>query len=504
MKFIRVFVAALLVVTQARAQGVAPVAGGLTYVAAICGIDNTTLVQGALNSSGLNGRIVLPACPQASPIIITSLTVPNNTALLGAGRGVTWLQQAAQANAPFLRGSGFAGAGGVTLNTNIEVGGFSLDGNGANQSAAGTNRCLFFLGVGNLNIHDIEVLNCRSDAVSINGNGSATASPNAMSNIYVSGTVGAAGDFTKGLGVTIGNRARNSTVKGIFTENTAGPGILIDASEGTWSDLTARGAGTGTSCTNSGVNTVNSPGGGGASQSNWTPCPPGIYFRNVTNISATNLIATQCLYYGVVVIGARHTTVSNLVSTQNSLAASNTWDDLHFDYNVFVSNGYGENSEFTLNGAQLGANGQTAIAASGSPPTSRYGLFIADGQTGAISDIPSIATPGTGYTFNDSLTISGGTSTSAAKILVTGAPGGTVTIVQHDYSSGAGVYSVLPSNPVSVTGGTGSGATFNVTWSSAYMTGINIGPTVTAATRIPSFITGSGWNIQTSAGNVGP
>ena len=85
----------------------------------------------------------------------------------------------------------------------------------------------------------------------------------------------------------------------------------------------------------------------------------------------------------------------------------------------------------------------------------------------------TIVSGGTGYTVGDTLTISGGTFTSAATFTVSTVSSGVITAVS---ATSGGVYTVVPSNPVSVTGGTGSGATFNITgW------GINAAFTITNA-----------------------
>jgi hypothetical protein len=74
----------------------------------------------------------------------------------------------------------------------------------------------------------------------------------------------------------------------------------------------------------------------------------------------------------------------------------------------------------------------------------------------------TVASGGTGYTNGDVLTIVGGTFVSAAATLtVTAVTSGVITAVS--VSLGA-TYTTTPSNPVSVTGGTGSGATFNLTY----------------------------------------
>jgi hypothetical protein len=215
-------------------------------------------------------------------------------------------------------------------------------------------------------------------------------------------------------------------------------------------------------------------------------------------------VATQGQFHGIVVTGTRHSTLTNIVSTNNSLSSVGAYDDLHFDYNVFLAGAYGENHANVVTGAELGANGQmNSNPGDPSFATSRYGLYVADGQTGSIGDV-TVTAGGTGYVFNDSLTIAGGTCSARPKLTVNAAPGGVISSVVHDFSVGGGVCTVLPSNPAGVTGGTGTGATFTIAWSSAYMTGIHIGQTVTGGVRVPSFITGSGWTIQTSAGNFGP
>jgi hypothetical protein len=69
---------------------------------------------------------------------------------------------------------------------------------------------------------------------------------------------------------------------------------------------------------------------------------------------------------------------------------------------------------------------------------------------------------GTGYTLNDVLTIVGGTRPGgAATLTVTGVSAGVITSVSV---SAAANYSVAPTNPASVTGGTGTGATFTLAW----------------------------------------
>jgi hypothetical protein len=66
---------------------------------------------------------------------------------------------------------------------------------------------------------------------------------------------------------------------------------------------------------------------------------------------------------------------------------------------------------------------------------------------------------GTGYTVNDIIQVVGpARSTALLKVLT--APLGVIGTVSVESE---GAYDVDPTNPVSVTGGTGSGATFNLT-----------------------------------------
>lgn len=68
---------------------------------------------------------------------------------------------------------------------------------------------------------------------------------------------------------------------------------------------------------------------------------------------------------------------------------------------------------------------------------------------------------GTGYAVSDVLTVSGGTFATATMLTVTSVAAGVIDGIEVTEE---GDYTVTPSNPVSATGGTGSGATFTMTW----------------------------------------
>jgi len=73
----------------------------------------------------------------------------------------------------------------------------------------------------------------------------------------------------------------------------------------------------------------------------------------------------------------------------------------------------------------------------------------------------TVASGGTGYTVADVLTFVGGTvGSQSTQVTVTAVSSGVITAVTQ---SRFGRYTTLPTNPISVTGGTGTSATFNVT-----------------------------------------
>lgn len=83
-----------------------------------------------------------------------------------------------------------------------------------------------------------------------------------------------------------------------------------------------------------------------------------------------------------------------------------------------------------------------------------------------IATAVAVSAAGTGYTAGDTLTVVGGTSTIAVELTVATVGGsGEITGVSI---SNAGLYTATPSNPVSVTGGTGTSAEFDVTFVQPY------------------------------------
>lgn len=467
----------------------------------VCGSDSTLIIQGAVNNSTVNlGTIALPPCTAAQGCFVISATilVPSNVSILGTGRSVTCLKAAANLNGPIFENANNGGAGGITLNSNIEIGFLTIDGNGSNQSHVLQNYCIYMLGVDRPSVHDMEIDNCDSTAIHFDGNSSTTTNGGFVNNIFINTTFGTGSNPLSGVGLKVSNAQRGMQVANVTTLNTAGYGVLLDASEGNWSSIHTKGSGTGLICPNSGITTVNNPGGGGVPQSSWTPCAAGIYVRNVSDVTGTGFIASEGQYYGMIITGCRHCTFNGIVATDNSLKTNNVWDDLHLDLNIFLTSGRGENHNLTIDGVVVGANGELNTTNASSAPTSRYGLFINDGIAGSAGDA-AIISGGSGYTAGDSLTTVGGTQSITAKWTAGNVVGGIITGIKHDFSGGSGVYTVLPTSPVSLSGGTGSGATLSILWSVGSITGVTIGQTITAPFRIPAFHTG--WTIQTNQGS---
>ncbi len=102
----------------------------------------------------------------------------------------------------------------------------------------------------------------------------------------------------------------------------------------------------------------------------------------------------------------------------------------------------------------------------------------------------TVSAPGTGYTVNDLLTLSGGTSVTVATAIVRSITGGggidTIEIVEE------GAYSTVPGNSVSLTGGSGNSATVDVTWGVSEIRMTNPGVGYSAVDAVITFGSGAG------------
>ena len=111
-----------------------------------------------------------------------------------------------------------------------------------------------------------------------------------------------------------------------------------------------------------------------------------------------------------------------------------------------------------------------------------------------------IAGGGTAYAVNDVLTLVGGTSTLPAQLTVSSVSAGVITGVNITQ---LGVYTVAPGNPVSVTGGFGSGATFTMSFGLGPVVVTNPGSGYTSAPTATATGTGTGTSLIVNL-NVAP
>ena len=97
-------------------------------------------------------------------------------------------------------------------------------------------------------------------------------------------------------------------------------------------------------------------------------------------------------------------------------------------------------------------------------PTTEFNNTIADGNQQAIGAV--VVAGGTGYTPGDTLTATTGTGSQATYTVVEITGGGATGPVASVSVLSGGDYSVLPTEPIVTTGGTGSGATLDATYTS--------------------------------------
>jgi hypothetical protein len=105
-----------------------------------------------------------------------------------------------------------------------------------------------------------------------------------------------------------------------------------------------------------------------------------------------------------------------------------------------------------------------------SAPTTTGGVTATGTATSIGVVSATVSSGGSGYAVGNVLTILGGTNSTSATITVSNAPGGVISAVTPVLG---GLYTVAPTNPVSVTGGAGTSATFNLVF------GINNSFTIT-------------------------
>jgi len=115
---------------------------------------------------------------------------------------------------------------------------------------------------------------------------------------------------------------------------------------------------------------------------------------------------------------------------------------------------------YVISGLSVSHNNMTARAGPGGFRQATAVWLSLLSNSHAVSAVAS--SPGTGYVVNDTLTAVGGTSTAVATFTVASVGGGGA--ITGLTVKAIGTYSVAPTNPVTVTGGSGTGATLTVTW----------------------------------------
>jgi hypothetical protein len=190
----------------------------------------------------------------------------------------------------------------------------------------------------------------------------------------------------------------------------------------------------------------------------------GVYFQNngynnqfaVTNTaSAVNYLqATGGPTGNVVTLSAQGTDTSASILLQPKGTTSNL--AVVANGSVVLSSGTGAISAIRYNALGSGYGTQPTVTISA--PTTPGGVTATANATIFFGGA-TIVSGGTGYSVGDVLTVQGGSYTSQGQIIVTGNSSGVITSVT--YTNGGQYYS-FPANAVSVTGGTGSSATFNL------------------------------------------
>lgn len=346
---------AALPIYNAKDQGAA--ANGTT--------DDTTVLQTLLAAIGTAGGGAL-LLPPGTYILSEPLVVPSNCVFAGAGRNVTTLSLANGSDCSILLNSDTAAG-----NSGITVTDLTLYGNRANNT--GTLYGLYFRGISDSVIRDVEVSHCGNTGVYLDGGGATIgtfASMLTVSGIYTHDNVG--------VGIQVSNGIRRSTFSDIITELNGTSGVVCDSSQASWNNVRA-----------------------------FRNSTRGVYFRNLFSITANNIVAEGNGEHGILVQGMVRSAGSNWVSLTNSTSSTNGYDDINFGPNPDPA-GYGENNDLDISGIVAGWDAWIADRYFGDVMGERYAVYVGDEsdtnirlsgrlRTGATGTYRPPATPDTGY-----------------------------------------------------------------------------------------------------------
>ncbi len=139
-------------------------------------------------------------------------------------------------------------------------------------------------------------------------------------------------------------------------------------------------------------------------------------------------------------------------------------DDEVFNGTVLPGNTFTIDCPELFGGDDLGSGGVVGTLRffGGTPSQAVPSYFSSVGRLLSAT----VASGGSGYAVGNVLTLVGGTFTQAVKMQVESVNGSGAVLTASIFTSGN--YSVAPDNPISSTGGLGSGCTFNVTFAGAW------------------------------------
>ena len=267
-----------------------------------------------------------------------------------------------------------------------------------------------------------------------------------------SGTNIGASFVTRGTGnhnFATGTSATNIQARISHTASAVNYVQVTGAATGSSSVISAQGSDTnsGLIFRSKGSSSVTFQSGGGATQLLVSPTGGGQNYWRITG-SSTGLAIP-------ITAEGSDTNVAMALRTQGTgaidLAAGSS--------GVNISNG-GTVTAVTRTAAGTSYTSSPTVAISA--PTTAGGVQATATVTISTTGTPTIVSGGTGYTVNDVLTIVGGTPISvAATMTVTAVSGGVITAASY---TNFAQYTVAPTGTISVTGGTGSGATFNISF----------------------------------------
>ena len=218
---------------------------------------------------------------------------------------------------------------------------------------------------------------------------------------------------------------------------------------------------------------------------------------NISNVDYMFMFCTDGSAYQVNLTTNVKTTIAAAGKFSGTLTRIEQWKDERIL--IIDANGYWDWNGTTLT-SYNGTLQSITVTSYGVGYTSRPTVGFTPAGSGAAATahigaaLATIVGAGTGYAVNDILTVSGGTSTVAAQIEVTTVSAGAITAISLILP---GDYTVIPANPVSVTGGYGTAATFNLNFGVTQIVITNPGSGYASAPVVG--LSGGGASVQGTA-----